>query len=59
MNSTRDESAHREQRYQELLEVQRATLQAVERLGQMFDEFADVYLNARFRYGKPTDRWSR
>lgn len=24
-----------------------------------FDEFAGAFLNARFPYGKPTDRWGR
>ena len=32
---------------------------AVEQLVQRFDEFARAYLNARFPYGKPTDRWRR
>jgi hypothetical protein len=40
-----------------------ATLQdvcdAIERLDKKFDEFARVFLNAKFPYGKPTDRWAR
>jgi hypothetical protein len=24
---------------------------------RLFDEFAGAFLNARFSYGKPTDRW--
>ena len=28
-------------------------------LRRMFDEFAEVFLNAKFPYGKPTDRWAR
>jgi len=26
-------------------------------LRRIFDHFCDVFLNARFPYGKPTDRW--
>jgi hypothetical protein len=58
MNSTRD-AERREQRFQELLEEQRATREAVERLDQRLDEFAGVLLNAKFPFGKPTDRWAR
>lgn len=32
---------------------------SLERLERRFDEFARVYLNARFPYGKPEDRWRR
>ena len=28
-------------------------------LGRMLDDFAGAYLNARFPFGKPTDRWGR
>ena len=39
-----------------------ATLQdvcdAINRLDAKFDEFARVFLNAKFPYGKPTDRWA-
>lgn len=28
-------------------------------LRRLFDEFAGVFLNARFPFGKPTDRWAR
>ena len=34
----------------------RAELAALRRL---FDHFAGIFLNARFPYGKPVDRWSR
>jgi hypothetical protein len=26
---------------------------------RLFDEFAGAYLNARFPFGKPTDKWAR
>ena len=26
---------------------------------QLFDHFAGTYLNAKFPYGRPTDRWGR
>jgi hypothetical protein len=32
---------------------------AIERLDAKFDEFARVFLNAKFPHGKPTDRWGR
>jgi len=32
---------------------------ALERLEQRLDQFFGAYLNARFPYGKPTDRWKR
>lgn len=28
-------------------------------LRKIFDNFAGVFLNAKFQFGKPTDRWSR
>jgi hypothetical protein len=28
-------------------------------LKEMFSEFAGTFLNAKFPYGKPTDRWAR
>jgi len=31
----------------------------VESLRQLFDQFAGVFLNAKFPYGKATDRWGR
>ena len=34
----------------------RAELAALRRL---FDAFAGAFLNAKFRFGKPTDRWTR
>jgi hypothetical protein len=35
----------------------RALRQELRATRRLFDEFAKVYLNARFPYGKPTDRW--
>jgi hypothetical protein len=32
---------------------------SLKRLERLFDEFAGVFLNAKFPYGKPTDRWAR
>ena len=37
----------------------REILQALRELNAKFDEFASAHLNARFPYGKPTDRWGR
>jgi len=38
------------------LRAMRAELGALRRL---FDQFAGAFLNAKFPYGKPTDRWAR
>ena len=43
----------------ELTEALQRVVIALARLERRLDEFADVYLNARFPYGKPTDRWRR
>jgi hypothetical protein len=32
---------------------------SIERLNDRFDEFARVFLNAKFPHGKPVDRWAR
>jgi hypothetical protein len=37
------------------LHATRAELTALRRL---FDQFAGAFLNAKFQYGKPTDRWA-
>jgi hypothetical protein len=37
----------------------RALRQEHTALRRLFDEFAGAYLNARFPYGRPTDRWPR
>jgi hypothetical protein len=34
-------------------------IQTLERFDKRFDEFAAAFLNARFPYGKPVDRWRR
>ena len=47
-----------EARAQALAEL-RAIREELVALRKLFDEFAGVFLNARFPYGKPTDRWER
>jgi hypothetical protein len=37
----------------------REVCDAIERLDEKLDEFFRVLLNAKFPYGKPTDRWAR
>ena len=32
---------------------------AVVRLDRRLDDFCDVYLNSKFPYGRPADRWGR
>jgi len=32
---------------------------SLERLERRFDEFAATYLDAKFPYGRPVDRWGR
>lgn len=34
-------------------------IRTIERFEKRFDEFAAAFLNARFPYGKPVDRWRR
>jgi hypothetical protein len=34
-------------------------LERLERLDDRLEDFARVHLNARFPYGRPTDRWAR
>jgi hypothetical protein len=36
-----------------------AILKRLERIERILDEFAGAYLNAKFPYGRPTDRWGR
>ncbi len=43
----------------EALEELRALRRELQALRQLFDSFAGSYLNARFPYGKSTDRWGR
>ena len=38
---------------------QATTNRGLRALYQAFDEFARVYLESRFRFGKPADRWGR
>jgi|tagenome__1003787_1003787.scaffolds.fasta_scaffold15879414_2 hypothetical protein len=42
----------------ELIQLTRIAAR-LERLERRLDEFFTVFLNARFPYGKPTDRWRR
>jgi hypothetical protein len=37
----------------------RAIRKILDGFTQRFDEFARVYLDAKFPYGKPWDRWGR
>ena len=36
-----------------------AILSRLERIERLLDDFAGTFLNARFPYGKPQDRWPR
>jgi hypothetical protein len=41
----------------EALEELRALRRELSALRRLFDEFAGSYLNAKFPFGKPHDRW--
>jgi hypothetical protein len=43
----------------QLLEELRATRAEISALRKLFDHFAGTFLNAKFPFGKPTDRWAR
>jgi hypothetical protein len=43
----------------EALEELRAIRRELAALRKLFDHFAGIFLNAKFQYGKPTDRWAR
>jgi hypothetical protein len=43
--------------HEELMAELRAIRDEQVSLCRLFDQFAGSYLNARFPYGKPTDRW--
>jgi hypothetical protein len=47
------------QRPDPILEELRAIRAEQQQLRRIFDHFADVFLNAKFPFGKPTDRWAR
>jgi hypothetical protein len=49
---------HREQQARSDERVERL-ITAVERMERRLNEFFGAYLNAKFPYGKPTDRWRR
>jgi hypothetical protein len=42
-----------------LFEELRAIRQEQAAFRRLFDEFAGVFLNAKFPYGQPRDRWAR
>ena len=44
---------------EQLLRELRANREEIAELKKLFDEFARVFLDARFPYGRPTDRWGR
>ena len=46
-------------RNDELLAELRATRRELAILRRLFDEFAGAFLNARFPFGKPADRWGQ
>jgi hypothetical protein len=48
----------RELHDKEVLEEMRATRREIAALRKLFDEFARVFLAAKFPYGRPTDRWA-
>ena len=41
------------------LEELRRIRKELSTLRQLFDHFAGTFLNAKFPYGKPVDRWGR
>jgi hypothetical protein len=45
--------------HRELRAYHRELCADVRRLVEIVDQFAGAFLNSKFRYGKPTDRWSR
>ncbi len=45
--------------HRELLEEMRALRREHTAFRKLFDEFCRAFLNARFPYGKPDDRWRR
>jgi hypothetical protein len=56
MDSIRENEREQQQTALEEIRAVRAELAALRRL---FDHFAGTFLNAKFPYGKPTDRWAR
>jgi hypothetical protein len=57
MNVTRQEPP--KQRDSELLEEMRAIRREQAALRRLLDQFCGAFLNAKFPYGKATDRWGR
>jgi hypothetical protein len=56
MGTTNLQRPHTDDKALEEMRAIRVELAALRRL---FDEFAGVFLNAKFPYGKGTDRWAR
>jgi hypothetical protein len=44
---------------QQTLDELKAIRRELAAILRLFDHFADVFLNAKFRHGKATDRWAR
>lgn len=63
MNSTTSRQAsvqgQRPTPHEELLLELRAIRRNQDTFLRLFDDFVGTFLNARFPYGKPTDRWPR
>lgn len=41
-----------------LIEEVRRNTAAIEKLARLFDAWADASLNAKYKFGRPTDRWA-
>jgi hypothetical protein len=59
--TVRQSPAHSQQPTRDdlVLRELRALRQEQAALRRLFDEFAGAFLNARFPYGRPVDRWAR
>lgn len=44
---------------QDALALLKTIAERLEQLDERLDDFCRAHLNARFPYGKPTDRWRR
>jgi hypothetical protein len=58
-STTVSASVSRAESTAEILDTLRAILVEQRRFNNLVDEFAGVFLNAKFPYGRPTDRWWR
>jgi len=50
---------HRDLMFAELLAEVRALRAEVALLRELFDEFFSAFLNSKFQFGQPDDRWRR